>query len=143
MARQYDEDRYDIDLGDYERIQTVDEQVLGEQLQQAQGNFTPEVDIPTLTADADNLSLPEGVYFRLSTNGVARNITGFANVKGGRVAFLANTGGGVNITLRNQNAGSAVEQRIITGTGADVAITPDQLVYIVYDSITKRWRLRA
>jgi len=143
MARQYDLDRYEIDLGDYEQLQPIDDQFIAEQIGQATGNFTPEVDIPTLTADANDLSLPEGTYFRLSTNGVARNITGFANVKGGRVAFLANTGGGANITLRNQNVGSITEQRIITGTGADVAVAPDQLVYIVYDSITKRWRLRA
>src|SRR5262245_2697821 len=111
--------------------------------------FTPDSDVTNtvtpdaLTATVNDYSLPDGIYFRLSTNGVARIITGLANVKAGRLVFLCNVAGGANITLNNQDAGSAAENRIITGTGAAVAIQPDRAAVLFYDGVTTRWRLVA
>ena len=48
-----------------------------------------------------------------------------------------------NITIRNQNAGSTATNRIITGTGADVVLGPDEEVVIRRDVTTDRWRLGA
>lgn len=46
-----------------------------------------------------------------------------------------------NITLANQNAGSAAANRIITGTGADYVLNGDENCEIIYDATTARWRL--
>ena len=97
------------------------------------------VTLPALAATANDLSLGEGTYFRLSTSGGARIITGFANVQSGRRVFLFNLGPN-NITLNNQDAGSSAVNRIITGTGAAVVMAPDGAVILVYDGITTRWR---
>lgn len=103
-----------------------------------------EVTEPQLTANQNNFPLSTGfTYHRFTTDGVARAITGFAGGVPGRAIFFCNAGGGANITLNNQDAASSAENRIITGTGGNVAITPDQLVYLVYDNASQRWRLRA
>lgn len=104
-------------------------------------DFTNTVTPDALTATVNNYSLPDGIYFRLSTNGVARVITGLANVKPGRLVFLCNVAGGANITLNNQDAGSTAENRIITGTGAAVNIQPDRAAILFYDGVSTRWRV--
>ena len=103
-----------------------------------------EVTEPQLTANRNDFPLNPGfLLHRFTTDGVARIITGFAGGSAGRVFYFCNAGGGVNITLNNQDAASLAQNRIITGTGGNVAVTPDQLVYLVYDNFTQRWRLRA
>lgn len=103
-----------------------------------------EVTEPQLTANQNNFPLSPGfVLHRFTTDGVARTITGFAGGSPGRVVFFCNAGGAANITLNNQDAASSAENRIITGAGGNVAVTPDQLVYLVYDHTSQRWRLRA
>ncbi len=116
-----------------------------QQFQAAQSQGPSGVDVvevvtlPAIAATANDLSLGQGTYFRLSTSGGAQIITGFANVQAGRRVFLFNVGA-ANITLNNQDAGSSAENRIITGTGAAVVIAPDGAVILVYDNITTRWR---
>jgi hypothetical protein len=104
-------------------------------------DFTNTVTPDALTANVNNYSLADGIYFRLSTNGVARVITGLANVKPGRLVFLCNVAGGANITLNNQDAGSDASNRIITGTGAAVNIQPDRAAILFYDGVSTRWRV--
>jgi len=111
-------------------------------LSAASPDILDQVTIPPLAATANDLSLPEGLSFRLSTSGGAQIITGFANVKAGRQVFILNFGAN-NITLNNQDAGSLAQNRIITGTGAAVAIQPDRSALLVYDGTTVRWRLIA
>lgn len=76
---------------------------------------------------------------RLTTD-ASRNITGFANPQLGRILTIINAGA-QNIVLQNQNAGSTALNRIITGTGADMTLTPDQSVTLHYDNTTGRWRV--
>ncbi len=110
----------------------------------AQGSsFTGEVSPEAFTADQNNLTLSDGHSFRFSTNGVARTITGFANVRAGRVVYIQNVAGGANISLANQSGSSTEQNRIITGTGGTVAIQPDRGAILLYDGRTTRWRLIA
>jgi len=103
-----------------------------------------EITEPQLTADRNDFPIAvDFLLHRFTTDGVARVITGFAGGAQGRIFYFCNAGGGVNITLNNQDAASTAQNRIITGTGGNVAITPDQLVYLVYDNTSQRWRLRA
>jgi hypothetical protein len=109
----------------------------------ADTSITGEISPEAFTADQNDFTLSNGHSFRLSTNGVARTITGFANVKGGRTVYIHNVAGGANISLANDSASSTTEYRILTGTGGTVAIQPDRSAILQYDSISKRWRLIA
>lgn len=140
----YDEDRYGGGGDDYVRIRP---RLTLAQITQVQAGLAEslgeEVTEPQLTANQNNFPLAPGfALHRFTTDGVARTITGFAGGAPGRVKFFCNAGGGANITLNNQDAASSAENRIITGTGGNVAITPDQLVYLIYDNTSQRWRLR-
>ena len=73
------------------------------------------------------------------------SITGLAPTGGnndGRLLLLVNAG--VNtITLADQNVGSAVANRIITGIGVDLALPADAVALLAYDTVTGRWRVTA
>lgn len=101
-----------------------------------------QVTLPDISAAANDLFLPTGTSFRATATGGAQDVTGFANVKAGRGITFLNVGAN-NLVLRNQNAGSTAENRIITGTGASVTIQPDRSAFLVYDGTTVRWRLIA
>lgn len=95
--------------------------------------------LPQITADKNNYDLGAGEFFRLSSD-AARNITGIVGGTDNRVINLSNIGA-FTITLQNQNAGSTAGNRIITGTGADVALAADDNAILRYDVLSQRWRL--
>jgi hypothetical protein len=100
-----------------------------------------QITLDAFAADQNDLSLPEGISFRLSTSGgAARTVTGFANVSPARIIYIHNVAGGQNILIAHQNAGSAEENRIITRAAATLTVGPDQSAAFQYDSITTRWR---
>lgn len=76
----------------------------------------------------------------------ARTITGFDI--GATVAsrvndtiWITNVGTVDNIILAHQNAGSAAANRIISPTGADYTLNPDESAFLWYDDTTARWRI--
>lgn len=77
--------------------------------------------------------------WRLSSD-ASRNITGIAGGLNGRLLYLVNVGANP-IVLKNQDAGSADANKIITGTGADVTLAADGVAVLQYDSVTTRWRV--
>jgi hypothetical protein len=97
------------------------------------------VTLATITADEDDYVLPAGVAFRLSSN-ASRTVTGIAAGGDGRFVLLINVGAN-DIVLANQDIGSAAANRIITGTGADVTLAPNDSIFAWYDDTTDRWRL--
>lgn len=92
-----------------------------------------------ITSNQDNYNLGTGTFFRLDSD-ASRNITGLANGADGRMVYLVNVGAN-NIVLQNQNAGSSAANRIITGTGADVTLAPDNAATLIYDAASQRWRV--
>lgn len=92
-----------------------------------------------ITADQNDYAITLAVVHRLTTD-AARNITGFVAGADLRPLEIWNVGS-QNIVLQNQNAGSAAANRIITGTGADITVVPDDVVRLRYDAATARWRV--
>lgn len=139
-----DDDRFvfDEDIGDGE----ITPEQLGQLTNALSSNagapstILEQVTLPDISATANDLFLPTGTSFRATATGGAQDVTGFANVKAGRGITFLNVGAN-NLVLRNQNAGSAEQNRIITGTGASVTIQPDRSAFLVYDGTTVRWRL--
>jgi hypothetical protein len=116
------------------------------QQQGAPQDILDQITLPDITATANDLGLPpQANSFRVRATGGAQTITGFANVRAGRLVRILNYGAN-NIILANQNAGSAVQNRIITGTGGNITIQPDRGAILDYDGDATtglRWRLLA
>jgi hypothetical protein len=92
-----------------------------------------------ITVDQNNYTLANAVIFRLSSN-ASRNITGFAGGSNGRTITIINVGLN-SIALQNQSASSAVNNRIITGTGLALTLAADNVATLIYDGTTARWRV--
>lgn len=144
MPRYIDEgQRFTRGDEDFERRLPVLDPITGPRIAAQDVSIDGQITFDAFTADQNNLTLPNGNSFRLSTNGVARTITGFANVEAGRRVTIYNVAGGANISLANQSASSTAEYRIITGTVGTVAIQPDRCAILEYDGEDTRWRLVA
>jgi hypothetical protein len=104
-------------------------------------DLTNEINLGTLTGAVNNQFLPRGTSFRVTPN-AALTFTGFAGGVGARFVFLLNAGSST-MTLANLNGGSAAQNQIITGAGANVTIQPDRSALLIYDSVSQKWRLVA
>ena len=135
--------RYTRGDEDFERRLPVLDPITGPQSAAQDVSINGQISLDAFTADQNNLTLPNGNSFRLSTDGVARTITGVANVSTGRVIYILNVAGGANISLANDSASSTEQNRILTGTGGTVAMQPDRAAILIYDGEDTRWRLVA
>lgn len=68
------------------------------------------------------------------------NITGFVALTTDVNRKIIINVGSSNITLKNQNAGSSANNRIINSSGSDLVLAPNGTVDIIYDMVTLRWR---
>lgn len=98
--------------------------------------------------DYDPLLWQDAEIVKLRTD-ASRDITGFASPEpvgtnytyyGKHIKHLINDGA-QNWVLKHENAGSSVANRIKSSTAADVTVTPNQKVIIVYDDTASRWRV--
>lgn len=107
------------------------------------GRFiTTEITPAQIVADQNNYSASGTVaVWRLSTD-APRTLTGIGAPQTGRELRIVNVGS-FNIALANQSASSTDVNRIITGTGANIILGPDDVVNLWYDGTTARWRVGA
>lgn len=75
---------------------------------------------------------------RLSSD-ATRTITGIVAKGHSFVYVLANVGSN-SIALANQSSLSAAANRIITGTSGTVTLAAGEMITLIYDSTTERWR---
>lgn len=96
---------------------------------------------PVLSADVDNYPIQDGSRYGLSAT-VPVAITGLAAAQAwhGLDLDLVNVGSQV-ITLANLSASSLAPNRILTGTGSDLAIAPLATVSLFYDQSIPGWRV--
>jgi hypothetical protein len=100
-----------------------------------------------ITSDQDDFELGERrtSIYRLTTDAF-RTMTGLVATKdinssiAGEVITLINVGNN-ELVLANQNTGSMPENRIITGTGVDLTLIPDESATMFYDQASERWRV--
>ena len=101
----------------------------------------------SIDSDQDDFELgePRTSIYRFTTDGF-RTMTGLVATKdinssiAGEVITLINVGGN-ELVLANRNTGSMPENRIITGTGADLTLIPDESATMFYDQTSERWRV--
>lgn len=98
----------------------------------------PTMRITVANGDNANLDMRGGTLIHMYGASGAYAVTGIGGGVGGKIAVLHNDSPGQTFTLKNQNSGSVVGNRIITHTGADVVT---DLAWLVYDDIDKAWEL--
>lgn len=105
-----------------------------------QAMFAADITPAQITASQDNYN-PTGLagsgVVRLSSD-AAWSITGLAGGADGRMCVLQNVGG-FTITIENEHAGSTAANRF--ALNADVALTSDSAIAIMYDGTASRWRV--
>lgn len=94
-----------------------------------------------LTGNTNDWAVSTKTSIHRISSTIAVDVTGFAGISvDGLVQGWLNVGAN-NITLKNQNVGSAATNRIL-GTG-DVVIAPDAIKWTIYDGTTGRHRVMA
>jgi hypothetical protein len=100
------------------------------------GDITPA----QLTADTNDWAptgLATAAVIRASTD-ASRNLTGLTGGADGRLLYLANVGA-QDLVLKDESASSAAANRF--ALTADLTLTPDMVVALLYDGTSSRWRL--
>lgn len=100
----------------------------------------------TLTADVNDYAPATGTamrqVWRLASDDLGvRTITGIAAQQSVDTQWVTNVGTVDNIILAHQNAGSAAGNRIISPTGANLTLGPDESALLWHDDTTDRWRI--
>jgi hypothetical protein len=102
-------------------------------------SLTGDISPAQITADQDDYN-PTGLstasVLRLSAD-APRNITGLQGGSDGRVLIVMNVGA-QNIVLKDDSASSTAANRF--ALTADITMTPDMSVILLYDSTSSRWR---
>lgn len=80
-----------------------------------------------------------GNFLRFTAGGT---LTGVVPILGSQIVIITGFNGS-NVLIQNENAGSAAANRILTGTAADITITNEGGVAMIYDSTSNRWRVFA
>ncbi len=105
------------------------------------GALTPTV----LSADVDDYEPATGSsrrrIWRLEASGADRTVTGVALQSAGDTLIVVNIGSTNNVVLAHQNASSTASNRIVSPTGADLILGPDEYAYLWHDATTDRWRV--
>jgi hypothetical protein len=101
--------------------------------------FRPGATYTAVGIQNDVTGFVTGSYFRLAPT-AALTVTGITSGVDGKILTLTNTSA-FSIVFANQNAGSLVANRIITGRSADVTLAPDQSITLQYDSVAAKWRM--
>jgi hypothetical protein len=83
--------------------------------------------------------LPTGTFVAITGPSGAFSVNSFASPVSGRVLILYNSTA-QNMTITNDATGTAAN-RILTLTGADVALTGTSLATLVYSAVSSRWIL--
>jgi hypothetical protein len=93
---------------------------------------------PTLTKDENNFSLSNDAnVIRLSSD-ATRSITGFGALQSSSVTIY--NVGSYDIRIVHQSANSLETNRVISATGSDLVIGPNDSLTLVYDNVSLRWR---
>lgn len=95
----------------------------------------------TISASQNDFSTAgENIYVTVS-GASSRGITGFANGFSGRRITVFNAGTANNLLLSHESTSSSTENRISSGTGADVTLGLGDCATLVYDATASRWRI--
>lgn len=103
-------------------------------LRNREANYDP------IIADQDNFRLSRAVVHRLNPTGATRTITGFRALDlDSNLRVIVNVGT-QDLVLANNSGSSTAENRILTHTGANITLNPNESALIIYDRTSARVR---
>lgn len=105
-------------------------------VRQAIERMNPKMIISSPAANQDNFDTEFATVIRFD-GAASVNVTGFQDRPEPTAIFLCVLGAGT-ITLKHQDAGSIARNRIVTNSGADLAIATNKMVMLMY--LNTRWR---
>lgn len=82
---------------------------------------------------------PDTAQVRKFSNAGAKTLNGISSQSDARIFYYINSGG--NTTITNESGSASADDRIITGSGANVTLTGDGVATFIYDTASSRWRL--
>lgn len=86
----------------------------------------------------NNVSLASASFIRISGPTGAFSLTGMSGGLDGRVLVLFNSTGH-NMTIANESGSSVANNRVITGTGADIVTSGQGAITLLYSINDHRW----
>jgi len=98
---------------------------------------------PFVTAAGDNNDVPlNGSLMYVVVSNDMDAITGIAgDVTLGCLVFVVNIGPTNNLVIKNNSSSSAVGNRILTYSGANVTVAPFQTALLGYDTTNQEWHV--
>src|SRR5207237_614018 len=94
----------------------------------------------TISADTDNQALGSTTaVLRLTPSGATRNLTGLTGGADGRVVVFMNVGS-QDVILKHDVTSTAAN-RFYGPNSADMTVKANEMVILVYDSTSSRWRI--
>ena len=103
-------------------------------------NLFLDEDTQALVGNQNNLALDNKVVHRFTAD-TNINITGLVAPTKKRSVIIIDVDTVDTITIENQSASSSAANRIITGTGGDLVMSPNDSLTLWYDLTTTRWRV--
>jgi hypothetical protein len=91
-----------------------------------------------ITGDQNNYALPSNTDIVRLSSDATRTLTGF-EADTGAVVTLYNVGS-FDIRVAHQSSSSTAANRVISATGSDVMLAPNDNLTLVYDNTSSRWR---
>ena len=98
-------------------------------------------DYRTISATQNDFSTAAETIYVAVSGASSRGITGFANGFSGRRITIFNAGTANNLVLAHESVSSNAENRITSGTGADVTLGLGDCATLVYDATASRWHV--
>lgn len=94
---------------------------------------------PPVATTFNDFLLFEGDFHRFTLGVGAVTITGFTGARAG-LQVIVNADPSNNLTLTNNSVSSDAPNRILSHTGANIILNPNESVLIRYDFTSLRWR---
>jgi hypothetical protein len=102
--------------------------------------LTEAVTPAQITADTDDYAGADGyAVARLSTD-ASRKIGGFDSGADGRHLWIVNVGSFPIVIEDDSNAGGTAADHVLTGTGEDEVLLPNDSMHLIYDATSSKWR---
>lgn len=102
------------------------------------GSFALRFSNDSTAGDVDALSTVGKGAVRLT--GAVTNLKGIANGADGKIAVVRNATGGI-ISIVNESGAVTAANRILTGSGIDLAIQDGGTFIVAYDATSERWNV--
>ncbi|MEI6346333.1 MAG: hypothetical protein WCP69_00175 [Bacteroidota bacterium] len=92
----------------------------------------------SITSDVYNLNIGPNSFVRLSSD-ASHEVSGILEEFDGKMLIITNIGAN-DIVFKNDNVNGGITNRFLFSTGADITLSSNHTITIIYDFYSKKWR---